>query len=124
MASLGGEQHREGSADAGGIERRLLLTEQILQALQAIDLDALLDLIAERGRRRARAWAELEGVGLGKVDLRDEGEGGCKIALSLSRKADDDVGGERHVRARGTDAREEAQVIGGRVLAVHGGENA
>src|SRR5262245_37098087 len=96
MASLAGEQDRQGAANAGGIERRLLTLEQILQAQQAVDLDVFLHLVAQRGRGRARTRAKFEGVRLGKADTLNEGEGGSKIGLGLAGKTDDDIGGERH----------------------------
>jgi hypothetical protein len=85
----------------------LLSHEQILQALQAINLNAFLHLLAQRGRGGAGTRAKLEGVGLGKAHMLDDGEGGCKIDLGLSRKTHDDIGGERHIRPCGPNARDE-----------------
>src|SRR5207244_3306243 len=67
MAPRALEKNRHDLANARRIEPRLLSVEQLLQAVQPVDLDAIRHLIAHRCTRCSRARAVLERVGLRKT---------------------------------------------------------
>src|SRR5688500_18627823 len=66
------QQHVHLATDHSGVERRLLMMDERLQAGEALRLHRLGDLFGRGGRGRARAWAVFEGEGRGIADLLDD----------------------------------------------------
>ena len=83
-----------------------------LQALEPLGFHLLGDLLRHLGGRRARPRRIFERERAGVADLLDQRERRVEILLALARKADDEVGGERHVRPRGAHARDGVEIVG------------
>jgi hypothetical protein len=86
-------------ADAGGVERGLLVAQQRLQRLQARSFR-----LPAPGRRagggRAGARRIFEAVGLGEADLADQRHRGLEIRVGLAGVADDEIRRQREIRPR------------------------
>ena len=102
----------------------LVAVDRRLQAVQPLGFHLLGNLVRQFGRRRSRPGRIFEREGAGVADLVDQRERRSKIVLALAGEADDEIGGERHVRPRGAHARDGVEIVGARVAAVHGGEDA
>src|SRR5512132_1311109 len=71
--------------------------DELHEALHALALDWVRQLVLEGGGLRAAARREEEGEGAVVADLVDHLEGLLEVRVGLTRKADDDVSGDRAV---------------------------
>ena len=120
MAARAGEQHRQGQADAAGVERGLLRRAAAPGAPAAAGpsrppapaTGAPAAGVPGRGEYlKLNAWA--------KPTSRTRASVASKVGLGLAGMADDEVGRQREVRPRRAQPFDQAQVVGRGVPAVH-----
>ena len=105
------EQDLKAPTDARPVEGLPLALEQRLQLGQTRDFHGLVDLAVHRGGGRAGPGRIFEGVGRGEPDLAHKIERRLEVGVGLAGIADDEVGRERYVGARGPRSRHDVEVV-------------
>ncbi len=123
MAAGAGEQHRQGQANAAGVEARLLLAQQRLQFVHPPVLLRLRHLPGVASRRCARARGVFEAERLREADRAHQRQRVGEVGRGLARVPDDEVRGQRQIGPRRAQPFDQLQIVGGRVPAVHCGKD-
>ena len=124
MASRLVEQNIEGAAETLPIEGSLLAVDCGLQTVEPLGFHLVGVLTVHVRGRRAGPRRVFERKSAGVPNLVDQRERRAKIILAFAREADDEIRGERDIRACVAHARDGIEIVRPAVTAVHRRQNA